>query len=737
VQVLETETVEDDHTAFTPAPLLPALCEEFPEIEESVRVLLAGKTVLRNDEDSFHEKNILFVDPSFLTFFSFDLISGDKENALSDPSGIVLSEAMADKYFGDQDPVGKTLIMGEDTPMIVTGVVENIRRTSSLRFEMLAAMNAAPSHLGDRESWQSIKFTTFIKLQGGFNHKQIDSRLPYFIDKYYPGGKECPKEMYLFPLVDFRLKSRHITSIMSASHPASVIVIISIGILLLVIVSINFINLSIARYMRRVKEVAMRKIVGASRMQLTIQFMSESLLLALLALPVTLLLYELFYPIFINYIGGDQLPSYVTSSTSTLWEYPFIIKYLLLAAAISGIASGLYPILVVTAFHPLQIVSGKINKGKDRRWGSKVLIIIQFTLAVIFIAAANVAKEQLNHLLEADYGYQNENVIALRISNLNTAERMRLKTEIEKMPSVHSITASGEIPVFWITERSAILPENDVKETFKVEAYGVDYGFTEMLGLNLLRGRNFSREQSDDGSMVVNQAAVRKFQWNNPIGRQVTVNERTGTVVGVVDDFLFGDIEFGIPPAILYLESEELNYLLIKHSPAISSATLQELLKQELKQVTPGVPFYSIALVDYLDETLGFVDNAANVFNIIGIIAVMFSCVGLLGLASFVVERRTKEISIRKILGASFSHLTWTVMREFLILVMIANIIGLTVIYVGWDQVLRTGLLFMTNIGIGMYLFVIFVSITMAILAVMSQTIRATRANPVDSLKID
>jgi putative ABC transport system permease protein len=257
VQVLPTANKDEQHTAFTAAPLLPALRSEFPEIKDALRIFSAGKMSLRRQRESFYEHNILFVDPNFLTFFTYEMITGNPETALSEPNSIVLSEAAAFKYFGSSDPIGKVLTLEKKTDLKVTGILKNIPRTSSIRFEFLVSMETSRTLFNLMNDWKVNQHTTFVLLPGGYDKSRLEEKLPAFIDKYIADSPVSPKRMYLFPLPDFRLKGGHITSYLASSNVTSVIIVLSIGVLLLVVVCINFINLSVARYMQRTKEVGL------------------------------------------------------------------------------------------------------------------------------------------------------------------------------------------------------------------------------------------------------------------------------------------------------------------------------------------------------------------------------------------------------------------------------------------------------------------------------------------------
>ena len=735
VQILPQENKDEVHSAFIPSPLIPALRSEFPEIEDAARVLPAGRMAFKHEDNSFYENRILFVDPNFLSIFSFEMVLGNPKTALAEPYSIVLSEAAAIKYFGDENPIGKVLMFEKKSNVTVTGVAKNIPRTSSIRFEFLVSLETARSLSVGLDDWTALRYAGFLLLPEGIEKARIEEKLPAFIKKFYADSPESPKQMYLFPFLDFRLKSEHIDSLMASTHPVSVISVFAVGVLLLLVVCINFVNLSTARSMHRTKEIGLRKVIGARRSQLIKQFLGESILMSFIALPAAIILYELIHPVFASYMTGFTAIGFISKVSNSIWNYPYLLKYLFIAAILSGLFSGIYPAFFLSGFQPVQVLKGSLQTGRKKRRGSKIMIVFQFTVSIIFILMAGIVKNQFDNLRKADFGFSRDRVASVRIPREARSNLELLKTEISRRPEVISVSASSDIPLIWESSRPARQPEQTLEETFTVDAYGVDYDFMEVLEMQILRGRSFSRDHPDSKNFVINETLVGKLQWEDPIGKQLMVGDQTGTVIGVSKDFLFADIGFSIPPAVLYLEPENLNFMLIKFSSSDKFPALLEFLKEEWQIYMPDLPFDCITLNDYFSNELGILDKIANFLNSIGMVIVFFSCLGLLGLASYMIERRIKEIGIRKILGASFTNINWVLIKEFIILVAVANIIAFLLVYYGWNRVLQTGLLFMTHIHAGAYALALFISLIAATLAVLSQTLKVARKNPVDVLR--
>jgi putative ABC transport system permease protein len=735
VLVRVSESKEEVHTTYGPAPLAQAVSSEFPEFQETARVLPVPRMTLKHGNTSFYENNILFVDPSFLSIFSFAMAEGIPDTALAEPNSIVISETISKKYFGDDDPIGQTLILENKVSATVTGITKNIPRTSSIRFDFLVSMGTARAFSVDLDDWRTDQVTTFLLARSGFRKKEFDEKLPAFVEKYYSDSEESPQSMYVFPFSDFRLKASHITSFLASSHPAAVTIIFSIGILLLFIVCINFINLSTARSMYRTKEISLRKVVGAQRFQLIIQFLGESMLLAFLALPVAILIYELIHPAFSSYLGSLSVIGYTSGVSNSIFNYPFLLKYLLFAAALSGLFSGLYPAFFLSAFQPDRILKGNLRTGRKKKRGSKILIVLQFVFAVIFIAAASLIKHQFRHLIKADLGFNREQVAVVSLSTETKADLELLQTKFAKHSGIVQVTASERLPVVWENPRQVRIPDTPKEEAFNFQAYGVDYGFTEVLEMEVIKGRSFSHLRGDRESLILSETAVKKLRWEDPLGKQLMVGDQPGTVIGVVKDFLFADIGFSIPPAVLYLEKEQLHFILAKFSSPEGFPDLREFLEKQWLSVNPDLPFECQTLGDHFNVFFELLGRVAGFLNAIGIAAVVLASLGLFGLATYMVERRTKEIGIRKVLGAPSARIMWNLMSEYLVLVAVANAVSLGLIYFGWQRVLQTGILFMTDINAGTYVYALSVTLLTAVLAVASKTLKTVRANPVDALR--
>jgi putative ABC transport system permease protein len=739
VQVLPAEGQAERHTISAPAPLLAALENEFPEIEAGTRAVPGGQRIVRREDRSFYERGIFFVDPEFLAMFHFPMLRGGAGGFRSNPRAVVLSQTAAAKYFGDEDPVGKTLTLDNKVDLTVAGVVQDPPRRSSFRFDVLVPFGVLRDLGGDLDDWKTDLAAVFLLVPKGFDEAAFEAKLKGFVDHYFEVSPERVRRMYLLPFLDFRLKSSHIESFLPSSRPVYVVIPFVLGALLLFIVSLNFINLSTARHFYRMKEIGLRKVVGARRSQIVTQLIGESVLLAFFALPLAVLLFEIIDPAISSYIRAPMagLETMPAGGSESLLAGAYPLQYALVAALLTGIFSGVFPALRLTAFHPVAILKGSAHPGPKKRRGSRIMVAFQFTVAVVFIAFAAITKSQTRNFLRADFGFDREGVATVAVPAELRPKLQSLRAEIARDPRVLSVSASAGLPLIWTDDRPARPAGADPAEGVSIDAYEVGNGFIETLGIDILAGKGFSPDPGVHDGFVINQAAAAKLGWKDPVGRELMVGDRTGTVIGVARDFLFDDIGFAMPAAALMIEEANLNHLLVKYAAGTTPAMMRSGLERVWRSFAYGLPFEFSTLEDRFDRTIDVLGRMAHFLNGLGLAIVFFSGLGLLGLTTFAVERRTREVGIRKVLGASSENISWSLSREFVVPVGVAAAMGLALITIGWRLVLKTGMLFITGIGAGTYALSLGVCVAAAALAVVTQTFRAARANPVDSLRVE
>ncbi len=739
IQVLPSEDKGERHTVSAPGPLLAALENEFPEVETGTRAVPGGQRILRWGDRSFYERSLLFVDPEFLSMFHFPSLQGEEGGFRSNPRAIVLSRTAAAKYFGDEDPIGKTLTLDNKVDLTVAGVVKDPPRRSSFRFDVLVPFGALRELGADLEDWKTDLAAVFLLVRQGFDESAFERKLEGFVGRHFEASPERVRRLYLMPFLDFRLKSSHVESFLPSSQPVYVVIPFVLGALLLFVVSLNFINLSTARHFYRMKEIGLRKVVGARRGQIIVQLIGESVLLALFALPLAVLLFEVIDPAISRYMRAPvaELGGLAAGGSESLLAGAYPLKYALLAALLTGLFSGVFPALRLTSFHPVAILRGGAKPGRKKRRGSRIMVAFQFTVAVIFIGFAAVTKSQTRNFLQADFGFDRERVATVAVPAELRPKIESLQAEIARDPQVLSVSAAAGLPLIWTDNRPARPAGSDPEGSVSIDAYEVGDGFVETLGIDILAGKGFSLDAGVREGFVINQSAAARFGWTDPVGRELVVGDRTGTVIGVARDFLFDDIGFKIPPAALMIDEANLKHLIVKYAAGTTPAMMRSRLEGTWRSFAYGLPFEFSTLEDRFDRTFDILGRMAVFLNGLGLAIVLFSGLGLLGLTTFAVERRTREVGIRKVLGASSENITWSLSREFVVPIAVAAAVGLALVTVGWRLVLKTGMLFITGIGLGTYALSLGVCVAAAALAVATQTVRAARANPVDSLRVE
>jgi len=728
VQVLSRGVERDHHSAITPAPLKDTLLAEFPEIEKAARFSPQGRLVVRHGDKLFYENRIRFADADFLSIFSFNLIKGQPETVLSNPYFIVLTETSALKYFGNEDPIGKSLTINNDFDVVVTGIIEDIPENSSIRFDFLVSMETAGAMNIRMDDWSDNNQATFLLLSDGVSPTQLDAKLSALIQRYYPDSPESPHRLYLHPMQDFRLNSAEIDCYWSNAR-ISYVAIWIVAVLILIIACINFMNLSTASYTVRANEVGMRKVIGAKRMQLIKQFLGESILMAFISLPAAMLFSEIARPGMIAILGGNFIAS--------IWELPSVLILTLGVTILTGFFAGSYPAFYVSAFQAVQVFKGRLTKGKKGSRFRKILVVTQFTFSILLILITIITIKQTKHNLNVDLGFDRSGIIAANLNREARNEIDVLKKELVRHADIVSVSAAAAIPIEWNTEEQ-VVPEGVAKEdALNMNTYAVDYGFIEMLGIKIRQGRSFSQDFTDVNSFIINETAAEQLQWENPIGKQLVIGEKKGRVIGVTEDYHFKSIFLSqITPAVLYLDPDGLNFVYVKVTSPDKISSAAEYMKKQWNILVPNQPLeYETLENAFQDMNSG--DRTAQLTGALGVMAIFLSCLGLFGLSSYAIERRIKEIGIRKVLGASVSGIVQMLVKDFMKLVIIANIIAIPIAYFFMNWLIHFIYSYPTNIGAGVFILCTVLSLLVAFLTVSFLTIKSALLNPAESLRYE
>ncbi|MCK5148176.1 ABC transporter permease [bacterium] len=729
VQVIPDGMNGEQHSAMTPGPLALSLPTEIPEIEMAVRYLPAGQTIVQYADKIFYESSIRFVDESFLQMFSFKMTAGDRNLALKTPYSVVISTAMAKKYFGISNPIGKVLTLNNKTNVTITGVLSKIPGNSSLNFNFLVSMKTAESMIPDLDSWTTRNQAAFVMLQEGVSAQQIDAKLANYLEQYIPKSQDAPTRLYLFPLHRFFLDSEHIINCWNNGN-ISFTVMHVLSFLALLIACINYMNLSTARFIKRANEVGLRKVVGATRRQLILQFLGESMIMALIALPLAVLLFQLIKPVYIQFIDG--------TFDGSLMKSPIILLKVLITACMTGLISGLYPAIYLSSFTPIKILQGKLVRSRKGGRIRKVLVVIQFFFSILIVVLTLVSFKQLRHNIKVDLGFNRQKILAINLSAESMDKLELLRREISRHSNVASITAASGLPVGWDPQQEIIPEGQGQDQAMKTNLYRVDYGFTEMLEIPLISGEYFSKEHSITNGIIINKTAAEQLGWEEPLGHTLSIEGVPYIIQGICADYHFRNIAFErIMPSIFKLDAEQYNHLLIKYRNEEGKSGLLEHMEKSWNSLMPDLPFESIDLNEFWLDINIRGDKTVQFAGSLGFITILLSCLGLFGLTAYSIERRIKEIGIRKVLGAAESGVVMMLSREFLVLVGIANIIALPIAYILIHRTIHFIFSYPVNMGLGPFILAAAVTLTIAFGTVASLAFKAARMNSSQALRYE
>ncbi|MGH7493751.1 MAG: ABC transporter permease [bacterium] len=734
-------------SAGQPIPLAPTLSASFPEIQYATR-LQNSSGVLRSSEDKATRETVFFADQDFFRMFSFPFVHGDAASALASKSVVVLSEAAAQRYFGEASPLGRTLSVSfgdrfED--FIVSGVVKKMPSNSSMQFDFMLLYENSPNYANLATVWTSWGAVTFIQLANGASPEAVQNKFDGFIKSYYGeliqtwqilgwmAKTEGALKLKLQPLAAIHLEPNVQNSLLPTSNPVYSYILAGIGAIVLLIACINFTTLAIGRAASRAQEIGVRKTLGAFRGQLMKQFWGEALLFSLLALFLGLALAEAILPVFNSLADRALAISYFQG-----WEMPAIFLGLVLFV---GLAAGSYPALFLSRFQPVETLKNRIHLGNKNRL-SQSLVFVQFALSVLLIICTLVMSEQLHLLKNANPGFNAEQIVVIPT---NTKQ-----SEGEKLLALYRQRLAGQARVLSLTGNSDGFNKETGWKAFgtasgaswQVNLMRIDTEFISTFGMQIVQGRDFSMERTADANsaVIVNEALVKEFGWQEAVGRRfedfVLRGVREPTIIGVVKDFNYASLHETVKPMVLHLDpTEEIKYLFVKIAPGDFAATL-DALRNAWQEIAPGKPFDYYFLDEDFDQQYRAEERWAQIVLYSTSFAIIIACIGLLGLSALAVTRRTKEIGIRKVLGASVIALVQLLTSEFVLLVALANLLAWPIAYLAMNRWLQD---FAYRIEIGWQIFVLAgaAALLLALLTVSLQAIKAAVGNPVEALRYE
>ncbi|QMU26724.1 ABC transporter permease [Adhaeribacter radiodurans] len=741
---LNGETLE---TPTASAPTGQTLVRDYPEVEEATRVRVNSAPFITYQDKTFKEDKFAYVDANFFQVFTLPFIQGDAKTALREPNTIVITKAMAQKYFGTyHNAVGKMLqLKNEKTTYKVTGVIDKVPTNSHFHFNFFASM--AGLEEARQTTWMSNNFNTYLVLRPGYDYKQLQAKLPQVIEKYM--GPEVQKAMgmtlkqfrekgddvglYLQPLTDIHLRSNLNNDLEPGGDMRYVYIFGAIALFMLLIASINFMNLSTAGASKRAREVGIRKVLGSVKKELVQQFLLESILLTIIALVLGIVLVYLALPLF-NDLAGKEL---ALQFIANLW----LIPALLLFGLIVGVLAGSYPAFFLSSFQPVKVLKGTLTAGKESLSLRSGLVVFQFFISVALMIGTTVVYQQLNYIQNKKIGFDKDQTFVLHDTYVLGKQEEVFRQQLLQDPRVVNASVSGFVPVGpTSSENSVVLPENNAAQSVSTRQYFVDHNYIPTLGMQIVAGRNFSKDfASDSTAMVINEAAAKAFGWgNNILGRKVSrfINNAGDKaeyrVIGVVKDFHFESLHQRITPLLMILGNNSGSIIVKAKTKDI--AGLLTSMKQQWGSFTANAPFAYTFMDERFAETYQAEQKVGRILSIFSGLTIFVACLGLFGLATFTAEQRTKEIGIRKVLGASLPNIVSLLSKDFLKLVLIANLLAWPLAWWAMHQWLQD-FEYRTTIGWWVFGLAGVGALLIALLTISYQAIKAAIANPVKSLR--
>jgi len=720
-----------------PGPLGPALAAEFPEVVQTTRLRSRNAGIITVGDRFFEEPDALYVEPSFFDVFTVSVLSGDPKTMLAAPYSLVLTDETAEKWFGAVDPVGKTVKVGPKQMFTVTGVVRKMPANSHLKFNILASFETLRQDRGDVDIWMGFNYMTYIRLAGKTSPEALAKKYQDFLLAKIPDQiKQLVQEIRLSlqPLVSIHLGSHLEGELEPPGNPAFIRLLVTIALFILLIACINFVNLSTAHAGRRAKEVGLRKVLGAERRRLVAQFLGESVIISFGSLVLAAGLVVLLLPVFNRLIAREL-------SLGLLQGGGFLLA-LGGITLLAGLGAGLYPAFYMSSFGPLEALRARFKAGRSHGYLRNGLVTLQYVISTGLIFSVLVISSQLRYVRNFDLGYNKDQVVEVGLRGQVATQFQAFKNEVLGLPGVLSAAGSSGLSN---TNETMFSFEGAGSDKPVLPVMDVDADFLETLEIGLVAGRDFSADRAADSkAMIINETLARQVGWEDPLGKTVKMTEVDDkrnfvevpyTVVGVIRDFHFASLHEKIRGQLLRMSAEEIGVLYIRVRPQGIAETLRS-IENVWRRMEPAYPFRSNFLDDAFDGTYRSEIRMGRMFIGLTLIAVFVACLGLLGLASFTAEQRTKEIGIRKVLGASVPNVLVLLGREFTRWVLLANAIAWPVAYLAMDRWLRA---FAYRITVGPWIFLAsgVIAFGVALLTISARTVRAASANPIQSLRYE
>jgi putative ABC transport system permease protein len=737
--------------AWTAPPTAAAFVNEIPEIVDAVRMDEWGEVVVKFEDKSFLEKHFMLADSSFFDIFSIPLLQGDPSTALAKTHTVVLTREAAQKYFGNEDPVGKMIKLNTDTTLFtITGIIDNVPVNAHFEFDLLASFQTHYS--ANDEFWLSNNVYTYVLLKEEASPEEVEAKMQTVLLKYI--GPQLEQVLgitldefaaagnryglYLQPLEDIHLNPRIQHGLKPSNDKKYIYIFALIAFFIILLAAINYMNLSTARSANRSREVGLRKVAGSTKRLLIQQFLLESVVLTLISLMIAVIIVEYTLPWFNNYTQLQLSINYFGK-----W---YIIPFLILLAVTIGVLSGLYPSVFMAAFRPVQILSGKLKQGMRSGMVRSILVVLQFFISILIIVCTIIIYRQIQYILNKDLGFDKEQLLVIRRPDALGIDKIKVfRQEIEKYPGVINSTNSTSVPGYPNSNNGFLIEGRSSDNTVLMTVNWTDYDYFDTYKLELAKGRYLSEEfATDTAAAVINESAVRVFELDNPLETRLMQPIRTADkwlylkVVGVVKDFNFQTLHDSISPHVFLYKPPSWGwggYITVRISPENIDQTRKN-IEQTWDKFTENDPFQYFFLDEEFNNIYREEKRTGKLSLGFAILSIFIACLGLFGLTSFAAEQKTKEIGVRKVMGSSIFKIIMLFVKEIVILILISTVLALPLAFIvmrGWLQN------FYYRISLSPFEFVasFLIAVIIALITVLYTVYMAARKNPVKSLQYE
>lgn len=731
--------VSSQKVALSMFPMAPTLKEDFPEVKNFTRINRAEKIPLNYGDKKIYIDHTCFVDSTFLDIFDFSLAKGDRHTVLQKKNSIVLTQATAEKIFGKEDPVGKTLVSydHDTTVLVVTGVMNNVPANSQIQFDALVPFSTI-EHPDWMDNWGGNWLNTYLELVPNTSMAALEKKFPAYLKKHMSGDNWKHYELFLLPLKDVHAGATDIgldNFNYQQFDKTYTNIFFIIALIVLLIACVNFMNLSTARSAERAREVGVRKSIGAVRWQLSLQFIGESIMLAFIALVIAILLVYIFLPA-VNHLSQRSL------------QFPLLTNWKLLLSLLSGtvilgVLSGLYPAAYLSSFVPVKVLKGSIQTGKNKGALRNVLVVTQFSCAIFLIIATVFALKQLNYMRNRPTGFDREQIVTIPFDRGGYRKFDALKKDLLQNTLVSSVTASQDILGSHLDQSGIQFKGDGPMRELTSTRLIVDHDYLTTFNIPLVAGRNFSPEKTADGrEYIINESLAKELLKDNTKGTFTSLLgkefgfDSLGQIVGIARDFNFNSLHHKIETMFMFSQTDwgftNMSVKINGNKPKEAIAFIQSVWQKNC----PDVPFEYQFLDEHFEELYRADSQISTIIGSLAILAIIISCLGLFGLASYSAEKRTKEVGIRKVLGASLQNIVLMLSKDFLKYVLIAALIAWPLSWLAVHKWLQD-YAYRINISWWIFLLAVIIAIAIAFITISFQAVKAAIANPVKSLRTE